>query len=469
MNLSNYFFIFQCLTCIVTSHLHSTSFQEFGIQESWVQGSWRKIFDAILTTFHQESPDFGKHESKMIQGLNAFVKSLDDHGAVLKPEDYRQLKQRTKGEFFRTGITVGPKGENDTFLMVLSVKKGSPAAQAGIQRYDSIQSINETPIGSLPLEESIKQLIHSKSSSPLRLLIARPGQKARSYTINPTVAQTKSCRGHLLLDHATFYCSITLFTQHTAAQLHAELTHNVNKKTKGIIIDLRNNPGGLLHAAIECAALFVEKHSLIVSTKNLRGEIIAHYRTQSHPLIKTTPLVLLVNTATASAAEIFAQALRLYAQQTATKLFVTIVGTPTAGKGSFQRLCPLPEKYALKITTGFSCMSDGKSFHKQGILPDFILSEHQSVLIAPPSQTFNPVKQPSRKKLQDFRQMPLVATPKQTTDPLTTCACSLIALLSHAQTSTPHLVSSYSKKLSWLQSHYIAPQTLPISLPPAQL
>ncbi|MBA2306924.1 hypothetical protein H0W26_02225, partial [Candidatus Dependentiae bacterium] len=250
-----------------------------------------------------------------------------------------------------------------------------------------------------------------------------------------------------------FYCRISLFTEQTASQLEAELIFNIAKTTRGIIIDLRNNPGGLLEAAISCAALFVEKNSLIVSTKNLHGKTMAHYHTQRHPLIKPVPLVLLVNRTTASAAEIFAQALRIYAAQAAKGPFVTIVGTRTAGKGSLQKIRPLYDTYALKITTAVSYMADGTTFNAQGIKPDFSLPEaalNESIML-------DHFTELPKKSVPTHKKNLLALLNINSSDSYITCACSLIALISHVHTYTPHLVSTYPRKLSWLKAHYILP------------
>ncbi len=431
---------------------------------SFPKESWNRTFEAMLTTFHEEYPGPLKDESTMIKALDACVKSIDKHASFLGPQDYAQLKHTTEGGLVRTGLTLGPKDDRDSFLMILAVKKGSTAAQAGIQRYDTIKAINGVPVGPFSLEKAAT-VLEKSAHLPITLRIAREGHEERAYILKPCFMPKKSCRSCPMPEKSLVYYRIKLFTEQTASQLEKELVQTVTKSTRGIIIDVRNNPGGLLQSAINCAALFVEKNSLIVSTRNLHGKSIAHYRTARAPLIRATPLVLLVNHTTASAAEIFAQALRIYAAQAAHGLFVTIVGTPTAGKGSLQRIRPLNEQYALKVTTALSIMADGTTFHTQGIKPDFSIAtqsnSYEQLLpqSSPITTTTNCLSNLESclftKTLQHSYRRSV-----DSNDPHIACACTLIALLSHAHTYTPQLIPSYAKKLSWLQAHYLMPSTL---------
>lgn len=262
----------------------------------------------------------------------------------------------------------------------------------------------------------------------------------------------KSCSSVFIKERAILYCNIKLFTKTTAAELKKALTSMNFKKVRGIIIDLRTNRGGLLEAAIDSAALFVEKNTLIVTTKNLQKESIAQYRTEQHPLLKAIPVILLINKETASAAEIYAQALRVYAAQSKKRFFTALVGAPTAGKGSLQKIQQLSQGHALKITTAYSYMADGTCFHGKGISPDFYLEE--SSLKKGSAHSF--VQSRDTLTLLPDTSIKMNSSPLLS-DPSIACGCTLIALLSHLRTSTSSCNSSYKSELLWLQNHYINP------------
>ncbi len=434
-----------------------------------LQEDWHQTFTSVFTTLKKESYLPTINRPSMIKALNAFVHSIDEHSSVLEPEEYKELIHTTSGGLFRTGITLGPKKPTDDFLMILKVEKGSPASRAGIQRYDKIKAIDSLPVISSSLEDNIARLSGAHCSSTVTLLIAREHQENFSCTINRSFIPKKVCCGYFLPHHSILYCALTLFTQQTSIQLETLLRHAHEKKVKGIIIDLRNNGGGLLKAALECTALFVDKGSLIVSTKNLHGSPLVQYRTERDPLSVTVPIILLVNQHTASSAEIFAQSLKLSAQKKNQKTFVSIVGTPTRGKGSIQEIKQINENCALKITTARYYMADGSSLHNKGIIPDFIIKEYEK--LSPEVQRIQELFQEKKtsqrsfslqkkKTAPEFEKKPAHKETLLKNDPQCACACTLITLFSHAKTHTPYLVGSYRTTLSWLQSHYVVPTDL---------
>ncbi|MBA2307005.1 PDZ domain-containing protein, partial [Candidatus Dependentiae bacterium] len=154
---------------------------------------WSNTFDAVLKKIEEEHPSKLLQEPSMVNALNAFVKAIDAHASLLGGEDYTHIKHATAGGRFRTGITLGPKDDTDTFLMVLAVKKGSPAAQAGIQRYDKIKAINQIPVAPFSLEENAARLTHTTDSSPVTLLISREYHEPITYSLRPAFLQKKSC------------------------------------------------------------------------------------------------------------------------------------------------------------------------------------------------------------------------------------------------------------------------------------
>lgn len=427
----------------------------YGIQSSLSHVDWEGTFQEILSSLKKENHPALSNKTAMVSAFNSFIRAIDPYASFLDQTTYTQLLETTKGGLTQLGITLGPKDPIDDFLMVLAVKKNSPADQAGIVRYDRIKAINGIPVAPFSLEENSIRLRDSYTNS-VALLITREHREPQTYILKPSFIEKKSCSSSFIEDHSILYCAVKLFTRETATELKKAVTQRDPKKVRGLIIDLRDNRGGLLEAAIDCAALFVEKNTLIVSTKNLQGESISHYKTEHQPVIRGTPLIILINKGTASAAEVFAQALRLYAAQSTKKQFVALVGTPTAGKGSLQKIQPIAQGYALKITTAYSSMADGSCFHAKGLSPDFYSEE--SSLQKDPEMVLH-----QKNSLMPLNQIPFFKHTSKNhsillSDQYITCGCTLIALLHHLQKHTPQFSSSYKTQLSWLQAHYYHPK-----------
>ena len=231
-----------------------------------------------------------------------------------------------------------------------------------------------------------------------------------------------NCKTFFLTHEQILYCSISLFTRNTVVQLTAAVTKGLNKRPRGIIIDLRGNHGGTVQAAVDCAGIFLAQKRPVVSVKNRSHKITNNYITRGYPLVRQDiPIIMLVNQATASAAEIFAQALKIHSQdahrgkKSASKYIFT-VGTPTAGKGSVQTIKPLSNGCGVKLTTGLYFLPNNTTLDGKPITPDFVL------------------------KKKDKHVM---------------CACNLILLLDAARITAHHEIRTHDGALNWLKGHTV--------------
>ena len=206
------------------------------------------------------------------------------------------------------------------------------------------------------------------------------------------------------------------------------------EKPKGLILDLRDNGGGILQAAVDCAGLFLPKQSLVVSTKNRAGNIIDRSSTTREPLIRNLPIIILVNGNTASSAEVLAQALRIHAQKNQSPLspHVFIIGTQTHGKGSVQEVKPLSNNCALKITTAHYYLPDNASLHERGIKPDILLKPRYRKITKQLSKEDHPKTQAEKSMLSK----------ELSKDDHILSACNMLQILTNAD---PQNINSYEK------------------------
>lgn len=392
-----------------------------------------------------------------VKALDAFSRQVDEYTRFLGPEDYNELLATTNGDYYGIGIEVGPKKDDEEFLMIMHVKPGSPAEAKGIKRYDKIIAIDETPVGPLSLDDSLKKIRGKVRYSPVKITIMRDSKPQTMTLKRDQMTKKTSWCAHLPQQNIV-YCHIGLFTHQVTSQIQKALKKGLAKKPRGIILDLRDNAGGVLRAAVDCASLFVPQASHIVSTKNRDGKVLEQYSTSSKPLVpKRMPVIILVNQYTASSAEILAQALRFHRKTTP---YFYIVGTQTYGKGSVQDVRPIGSHCALKLTTALYYLPDGSTIHAKGVTPDIIIKqkypepEDIKLLNKLYRQRIPRIKAPH---IQDYDSLRLKALKK---DHQITCACNIIMLLDHAKAHTPAKVSTSDKALTWLQQQYVVPKSM---------
>jgi carboxyl-terminal processing protease len=314
----------------------------------------------------------------ILRSINSFV-SNDPHSCCFGPEAYKDLLQTTSGEFFGIGIIINhTKETDDEFLLVVDTIPSGPADKAGIQAGDKIVQIGEESLKGMTVEEAIAKL-KGKRNSAVHIKIVRPDtNKLMSFDIIRDVVKEQQALSYYFDQHDIYYLALTIFAENSKTQLEDLLKKILANKSKGLILDLRNNSGGLLNVVVDIAGLFIPKNSLVVTTKGRNNKVLEEYKTTNAPLeIGETPLFILVNNFTASAAEILAGCLQIYAKQEAAKkpLNVFVIGTKTFGKGSVQEVIPVSNDSALKLTIAFYELAGNVSIQQEGVVPDFIIEQ----------------------------------------------------------------------------------------------
>lgn len=326
-------------------------------------------------------------DESIVKALDAFVKK-DSHSRFLGPKDYTDLINSTKGEFYGIGVILGPKTAEDEFLTILEVIYDSPAYKKGLQRFDKIIAINNNAINNLTIEDAVKLLKAEKRYSPVDLTILRDSKTVINVTVERDVVKESNIVCYHFKDQNIVYLALSMFCEQSCDNLENFLKKINLKKPKGLILDLRNNPGGILSSAVNCASLFLGKDKLIVYTKDKNQNIQEQFYTSKDKVIDDLPIIILINNFTASASEILAGALRAYSSNSIIKInskntskeefnpYVFLLGNTSYGKGSVQEVIPISNDCALKLTTSLYYLPDNTSIDCKGINPDFFV-EHK--------------------------------------------------------------------------------------------
>ncbi len=298
--------------------------------------------------------------------IKGMLSGLDPHSSYLDEQSFQHLKEGTSGEFGGLGIEVGME---DGLIKVISPIDDTPAQRAGIQPGDLIFRIDNRPVKDLGLDEAVK-LMRGKPGTEIELTILREGNETPlKISMKRAVIKVKSVKSRLLED-AYGYIRISSFQARTAQQLKKALKklvkENHNKALKGLVLDLRNNPGGVLNGSVDVADVFLDE-GLIVYTQGRIKDSELRFSAIHGDALKGAPMVVLVNGGSASASEIVAGALQDHHR-------AIIMGATTFGKGSVQTIKPLSRKTAIKLTTARYYTPSGRSIQAEGIVPDISLA-----------------------------------------------------------------------------------------------
>ncbi|MCF5824452.1 S41 family peptidase, partial [Pseudomonas syringae] len=283
--------------------------------------------------------------------------------AYLGPEDFQELQESTSGEFGGLGIEVGVE---DGFVKVVSPIDDTPASKAGIEAGDLIVKINGTPTQGQNMQEAVDKM-RGKIGEKITLTLVRDGGTPFDVTLARATIQVKSVKAQML-ENGYGYIRITQFQVKTGDEVGkalAKFRKDNGKKMSGLILDLRNNPGGVLQSAVQVADHFLTK-GLIVYTKGRIANSELRFSADPADASEGVPLVVLINGGSASASEIVAGALQDQKRG-------ILMGTDTFGKGSVQTVLPLNNDRALKITTALYYTPNGRSIQAQGINPDIVV------------------------------------------------------------------------------------------------
>jgi carboxyl-terminal processing protease len=335
------------------------------------------VFNAIKGGYVESVED----KKLITHAVSGMLSGLDPHSAYLDQDAFKDLQVGTQGEFGGLGIEVGME---DGFVKVVSPIEDTPAFRAGIKAGDLIIKLDDTSVKGMTLNDAVKRM-RGKPKTQITLTIARKGEaKPIVVTLTREVIKVQSVKSKLL-EPGYGYVRITQFQENTTASLAKHLNELYKQgPLKGLVLDLRNDPGGLLHGAIGVSAAFLPAKSLVVSTDGRTEDAKRKYFASSEDYLRGTredflknlpagvrsvPMVTLVNGGSASASEIVAGALQDHKRS-------VVLGTQTFGKGSVQTILPLANNTAIKLTTARYYTPNGRSIQAKGITPDIVVEEN---------------------------------------------------------------------------------------------
>ncbi len=336
-------------------------------KESGEEDGYRLIrqFATVLKLIRKNYVDEQKTDySKLLEGaLQGMLSSLDRFSSYINPNEYKSMIEETEGEFGGIGVVISIK---DRWLTVVAPMENSPGMKAGIRANDRIIKIEEQHTDNLTLDEAVT-LIKGEPGTSVSLTIFRPGTKENlNFNIKREIIHIDTVKDAQVLTPGIAYVRVTQFNENTAGELERELKTFTKIKAHDLIIDLRNNPGGLLDSAIDVSSLFVERHQLIVSTEGRPGTTSKEYKSISGNKFLDGKVVILINGGSASAAEILAGCLQDYHR-------ALLVGEKSFGKGSVQSVIELEDGSAIRMTTAKYYTPSKRIIHEQGINPDVIV------------------------------------------------------------------------------------------------
>ena len=322
------------------------------------------LFSEVLETIQNEYVEDIDQAEAMESAINGLLQSLDPYSSYMNQETFEESQSETSGEFGGLGIEVSMEAG---VVKVITPMDDTPAARAGIKAGDYIVKINAQQVRGKTLMEAVN-LMRGPVGTSIEITVRRKGlKKAKIFKITREIIEIKSVISKLI-DNKVGYLRLRAFNQNSSDQLKKEISKiEKNKKLVGYILDLRNNPGGLLTQAIEISDFFLDDGE-IVSTKGRKNKENRKFFARKGDRIKGKPLIVLINNGSASASEIVAGALQDQKR-------AVLLGEATFGKGSVQSIIPLKNKGALRLTISKYYLPSGKSISEVGVLPDIKIEE----------------------------------------------------------------------------------------------
>ena len=340
----------------------------FTFQKSFSENTdiYKKIdlFGEVLEKISKEYVDEVDQSKSMDSAINGLLQSLDPYSAYMTPESFEGMQTETSGKFGGLGIEVGMEAGVDK---VISPIDNTPASKAGLKAGDYIVKINNTQVQGKSLMEAV-DLMRGPVGSSIEITVRRRGvKKALIFNITREVIQVQSVKSELI-DNNIGYIRLTSFNENSSEQIKEKINKlNKNKDLKGYILDLRNNPGGLLSQAIKISDFFLENGE-IVSTRSRQASENRKWFAKKGDLTNGKTLIILINYGSASASEIVAGALKDHKR-------AIILGENSYGKGSVQSIIPLKNRGAIRLTIAKYYLPSGKSISEVGVTPDIEVAE----------------------------------------------------------------------------------------------
>ena len=322
------------------------------------------VFGEVLEKINKEYVDEINQSDSMDSAINGLLQSLDPYSGYMSPEIFNEMQTETSGEFGGLGIEVTMESG---VVKVISPIDDTPASRAGIKAGDYIVKINDIQVQGKSLSEAV-ELMRGPVGSSIELTIRRRGEKkALTFNVTREIIQIKSVKAELL-EKNIGYIRLTSFNENSAGQIKKEINKfEKNKNLKSYILDLRNNPGGLLSQAIKISDFFLDNGE-IVSTKSRQQSENRKWFAKKGDLTKGKTILVLINYGSASASEIVAGALKDHKR-------AILIGENSYGKGSVQSIIPLKNKGAIRLTVAKYYLPSGKSISEVGVSPDIEIDE----------------------------------------------------------------------------------------------
>jgi len=319
-----------------------------------------EVFDRIKNAY-VEPVDDAKVLEDAIRGM---IAGLDPHSSYLEPDAFEELQEHTSGEFGGVGIEIS---QDDGFIRVIAPIDDTPAEKAGIKSGDLITRLDGEPIQNMGIDEAINRMRGEPGTSIVLTIVRKGEDKPREIKVVRAIIHVASVKQRMLGEDFG-YLRITQFQSNTGADLKKAMAKiEANQALKGLVLDLRNNPGGVLQAAVDVVDAFISEGKIVYTEGRLKSADTS-FMASKDTVIGDIPVVVLINGGSASASEIVAGALQDHKR-------AVIMGTGSFGKGSVQTILPLAEKRALKLTTARYFTPSGRSIQAQGILPDVVVEE----------------------------------------------------------------------------------------------
>jgi len=319
--------------------------------------AFTEVFGRVKSDYVESVED----KELLEHAIKGMLSGLDPHSSYLNAEEFKEMRIGTDGKFGGLGIEVSME---NGFVKVISPIDDTPAERAGVQAGDVIVRLDDTPVKGMTLNEAVK-IMRGEPGTDILLTVVREGAEGPlKITITRDIIRIKSVRGRTL-DPGYGYIRISQFQSATGTSMRkqlSELKKENGGELKGLVLDLRNNPGGVLNASVSVADAFVSKGKIVYTEGRVKDSLLT-FNASPNDLLKGSPIVVLVNGGSASASEIVAGALQDHHR-------AIIMGTKTFGKGSVQTIMPMNNGAALKITTARYFTPSGRSIQAEGIEPD---------------------------------------------------------------------------------------------------
>ncbi len=328
-------------------------------------GRQNELFTDTLAVIETDYVDEVKPKALIYGALKGMLSSLDAHSQFMNPQDYQELKTETTGTFSGLGVEITIK---DGLITVITPIEGTPAWKAGLKPGDQIIKINDELTRNMDLDAAVKKIRGTPGGSVSITVLRGPEQKALEFKIVREIIKIKDVKEAKILEDGIGYIRLVEFRENTARDVFASLDRLLRQGMHSLILDLRNNPGGLLESAIAVAGKFMPEGEVIAYTRSRKKEQDLTFIAQDKNPLLNLPIVVLINGGSASGSEIIAAAMQ-DAQRG------VVLGVKSFGKGSVQSVIPLSDGSGLRLTTSRYFTPSGRQIHAKGVIPDIIIED----------------------------------------------------------------------------------------------